>query len=180
MRTRTLLGRLRARSYLHEKGHPLKLAEIAEHANTNTDFAFLSACQTMMGDISLSDETVHLATGMLVAGYCKVIATMWAVNDSDAPVIAEMVYKHMLSNGKADSGKLCLALHRATASMRQKVGEKNFMSWVPFIHYGARLSRPGVISSFTCTPRWYPYRQEVISRFFHLSSLFLLGLTMYS
>ncbi|SJK99807.1 uncharacterized protein ARMOST_03118 [Armillaria ostoyae] len=120
-----------------KEGRPLKLTEIAERANRNADFAFLSACQTATGDVSLSEESVHLAAGMLMAGYRRVIATMWAVNDSDAPIIAEMVYKHMLSDGKADSGKSCLALHHATASMRQKVGEKNFMSWVPFIHFGA-------------------------------------------
>ncbi|PBL03932.1 hypothetical protein ARMGADRAFT_37961 [Armillaria gallica] len=120
-----------------EKGRPLKLTEIADRTNTKADFAFLSACQTATGDASLSDESVHLAAGMLMAGYRRVIATMWAVNDSDAPIIAEKVYKHMLSDGKADSGKSCLALHRATASMRQERGEKNFMSWVPFIHYGA-------------------------------------------
>ncbi|KAK0430693.1 CHAT domain-containing protein [Armillaria borealis] len=120
-----------------EEGRPLNLTEIAERANTKADFAFLSACQTATGDVSLSEESVHLAAGMLMAGYRRVIVTMWAVNDSDAPIIAEMVYKYMLSDGKADSGKSCLALHHATASMRQKVGEKNFMSWVPFIHYGA-------------------------------------------
>ncbi|SJK99794.1 uncharacterized protein ARMOST_03105 [Armillaria ostoyae] len=120
-----------------QEGRPLKLTEIAERANANADFAFLSACQTATGDVSLSEEAVHLAAGMLMAGYRRVIATMWAVNDSDAPIIAEMVYKHMLSDGKADSGKSGLALHYATASMRQKAGEKNFMSWVPFIHYGA-------------------------------------------
>ncbi|KAK0235628.1 CHAT domain-containing protein [Armillaria nabsnona] len=120
-----------------EKGRPLKLTEIAERANTKADFAFLSACQTATGDVSLSDESVHLAAGMLMAGYRRVIATMWAVNDSDAPIIAEMVYKYMLSDGKADSGKSCLALHHATALMRQERGEKNFMSWVPFIHYEA-------------------------------------------
>ncbi|KAK0430704.1 CHAT domain-containing protein [Armillaria borealis] len=120
-----------------KEGCPLKLTEIAKRANTNADFAFLSACQTVTGDASLSEESVHLAAGMLMAGYRRVIATMWAVNDSDAPIIAENVYKHMLSDGKADSGKSCLALHHATASMRQKVGEKNFMSWVPFIHFGA-------------------------------------------
>ncbi len=120
-----------------EKGRPLNLTEIAERANRNADFAFLSACQTATGDASLSEESVHLAAGMLMAGYRRVIATMWAVNDSDAPIIAEMVYKYMLSDGRADSGKSCLALHHATALMQQERGEKNFMSWVPFIHYGA-------------------------------------------
>ncbi len=118
-------------------GRPLKLTKISEQANMNADFAFLSACQTAMGDVSLSKEAVHLTVGMLMAGYRRVIATMWAVNDSDAPIIAEMVYKYMLSDGKADSRKSGLALHLATASMRQKVGEKNFMWWVPFIHFGA-------------------------------------------
>ncbi|KAK0235635.1 CHAT domain-containing protein [Armillaria nabsnona] len=120
-----------------KEGRPLKLTEISERANRNADFAFLSACQTAMGDTSLSEESVHLAAGMLIAGYRRVIATMWAVNDSDAPIIAEMVYKYMLSDGKADSGKSCLALHHATASLREKVGEKAFKRWVPFIHYGA-------------------------------------------
>ncbi|KAK0430715.1 CHAT domain-containing protein [Armillaria borealis] len=120
-----------------KEGCPLKLTEIAKRANTNADFAFLSACQTATGDVSLSDESVHLAAGMLMAGYRRVIATMWAVNDSDAPIIAKMVYEYMLSDGKADSGKSCLALHRATASLRKERGVTNFMSWVPFIHYGA-------------------------------------------
>ncbi|SJK99821.1 uncharacterized protein ARMOST_03132 [Armillaria ostoyae] len=120
-----------------KEGCPLKLTEIAKRANTKADFAFLSACQTATGDVSLSEESVHLAAGMLMAGYRRVIATMWAVNDSDAPIIAKMVYEYMLSDGRADSGKSCLALHRATASLRKERGVTNFMSWVPFIHYGA-------------------------------------------
>ena len=40
--------------------------------------AFLSACQTSVGDKSLSEEAVHLAAGMLAVGYRGVIATMWS------------------------------------------------------------------------------------------------------
>ncbi len=49
---------------------------------------------------------------MLMAGYRRVIATMWAVNDSDAPIIAETVYKYMLSDGKADGVRLANSLVR--------------------------------------------------------------------
>ncbi|KAK0449925.1 CHAT domain-containing protein [Armillaria borealis] len=34
-----------------KEGCPLKLTEIAKRANTNADFAFLSACQTATGDV---------------------------------------------------------------------------------------------------------------------------------
>ncbi|KAK0449913.1 hypothetical protein EV421DRAFT_1989731 [Armillaria borealis] len=115
-----VLSDMAEHSWIHlawdpKEGCPLKLTEIAERANKKADFTFLSACQTAAGDVSLSEESVHLAAGMLMAGYRRVITTMWAVNDSDAPINAEMVYKHMLSDGKADSGKSCLALHHATA-----------------------------------------------------------------
>lgn len=33
------------------------------------DFAFLSPCQTATGEKHLSDEAIHMAAGMLFAGY---------------------------------------------------------------------------------------------------------------
>ncbi|KAF8597919.1 hypothetical protein BDV93DRAFT_512982 [Ceratobasidium sp. AG-I] len=40
-------------------------------------------------------ECVHLAAGMLIAGYPSVIATMWSISDDDAPSVADKVYFDM-------------------------------------------------------------------------------------
>ncbi|KAJ7933181.1 CHAT domain-containing protein [Mycena leptocephala] len=41
--------------------------------------AFLSACETAMGDEKLPDESIHLAATLLFAGFRSVVATMWSV-----------------------------------------------------------------------------------------------------
>ncbi|CAE7174298.1 unnamed protein product [Rhizoctonia solani] len=67
----------------------LDLATINRRSFRGKGLAFLSACQTATGDEKLADEAVHLASGMLMAGYTSVIGTMWSVHDADAPVIAD-------------------------------------------------------------------------------------------
>ncbi|KAG8786362.1 hypothetical protein FRC12_016674 [Ceratobasidium sp. 428] len=120
--------------YLHDG--ELKLGTIARKALTQADFAFLSACQTAMGDSYLVDEAMHLAAGMLMAGYRTIIATMWSINDKDAPFVAERVYAELLDGGIPDSTKAARALHKAVAKLRDKIGENAFESWVPYIHLG--------------------------------------------
>ena len=39
--------------------------------------AFLSACETAMGDENLPDEVIHLGSALLFAGFREVVATMW-------------------------------------------------------------------------------------------------------
>ncbi|KAG9083206.1 hypothetical protein FRC06_004655, partial [Ceratobasidium sp. 370] len=95
----------------------LSLAKITQKSLPYADFAFLSACQTAMGDENLPDEAVHLAAGMLMVGYSSVIATMWSIKDEDAPLVAEEVYADMLKGGVPDSRKAALALHKATESL---------------------------------------------------------------
>ena len=116
----------------------VELSRITEKTLPHADFAFLSACQTATGDENLPEESMHLAAGMLVAGYSSVIATMWSIMDEDAPIIAEEVYKYMLSDGVPDSGRAAYALHHAIKAFRQQRGdlEKSLLSWVPFIHVG--------------------------------------------
>ncbi|KAJ2929705.1 hypothetical protein H1R20_g7404, partial [Candolleomyces eurysporus] len=57
----------------------LKLSTIIKDnpgSQSPSEFAFLSACQTSTGDATLSEEAVHLAAGMLAAGYSSVVATI--------------------------------------------------------------------------------------------------------
>jgi CHAT domain-containing protein len=122
-------------------GHSrLMLKDIMQLKLSHQNMAFLSACQTATGDEKVPDEAVHLAAGMLAAGYRGVIATMWSVMDQDAPHVARDVYGHLFT-GKStpDPTEAAYALNQAVTKLREgsdKVGNELFLSWVPFIHMG--------------------------------------------
>ncbi|CAE7168883.1 unnamed protein product [Rhizoctonia solani] len=115
----------------------LDLDEINRRSLKGKGLAFLSACQTATGDKALPDEAVHLASGMLMAGYSSVIASMWSVVDSDAPLVADKVYSQLMTKGTLGNGEAGRALHDAVGELRATVGEKEFGRWVPFIHLGS-------------------------------------------
>jgi CHAT domain-containing protein len=112
----------------------LKLSTIAKETLPNAEFAFLSACQTAMGDEKVAEESAHLAAGMLLAGYKGVIATMWSIRDDIAPQVTEIVYSRMLKDGKPNRREGAHALHEAVKRLRESGAD--FTSWVPFIHIG--------------------------------------------
>lgn len=115
----------------------LTLEEITKRSLGNKGLAFLSACQTATGDEQMPDEAVHLAAGMLVGGYSTVIATMWPINDADAPTVANLVYESLLREGRLGDGRVARALHAAVNTLRKEIGEDKFDRWIPFIHIGA-------------------------------------------
>jgi CHAT domain-containing protein len=119
---------------LHDKN--LELSTIITKSFPHADFAFLSACQTATGDEKLSEEAVHLAAGLMLAGYSSVIVTTWSIMDKDAPVIAGHVYTELFGETVPDSSGSAVALHHAVKLLRKQVGDKEFLSWVPFIHVG--------------------------------------------
>ena len=55
----------------------LKVSQIMQQSMPNPSLAFLSACETAMGDENLPDEVIHLGATLLFAGFCGVVATMW-------------------------------------------------------------------------------------------------------
>ncbi|KAI0028399.1 CHAT domain-containing protein [Vararia minispora EC-137] len=118
----------------------LTIKHLMETSLDSAELAFLSACQTATGDDDVPEEAVHLAAGMLAAGYRSVVGTMWSIRDSDAPIVADRFYEVLLS-GEAGCGagrraKAAYALHEAVMQLRRKAGEKSFVQWVPFIHLG--------------------------------------------
>ncbi|KAJ7263067.1 CHAT domain-containing protein [Mycena rebaudengoi] len=115
----------------------LTLSSIIKLSIPHADLAFLSACQTATGTTDLQEESVHLAAGMLTAGYRGVIATMWSINDNDAPGVAADVYEHLFKTSPPDSTRAAEALHLAVRKLREDSdGKKSFFHWVPFIHLG--------------------------------------------
>ncbi|KAJ7865821.1 CHAT domain-containing protein [Mycena leptocephala] len=95
----------------------LTLSNIINLSLPNADLAFLSACQTATGSKGLQDESVHLAAGMLLAGYRGVIGTMWSIMDNDAPQVAGDVYAHLLEKSPPDPMRAAEALHLAVQKL---------------------------------------------------------------
>ncbi|KAJ7610222.1 CHAT domain-containing protein [Roridomyces roridus] len=114
----------------------LTLSDIIQLPLPHADFAFLSACQTATGDEKLQEESVHLAAGMLLAGYRGVIATMWTITDQDAPQVAKDVYEYLLQMSPPDPTKAAAALHFAIQKLQERYPEKAFLHWVPYVHIG--------------------------------------------
>ncbi|TDL25213.1 hypothetical protein BD410DRAFT_718209 [Rickenella mellea] len=113
----------------------LSLSRIIQKRIPHADFAFLSACQTATGDERRPEEAIHLAAGMLVAGYKGVTGTMWPIQDNDAPFVADQVYSRLLQNGRPSGVHPAAALHEAIHELRRR-GGSDFTSWVPFIYMG--------------------------------------------
>ncbi|KAH6902046.1 CHAT domain-containing protein [Coprinopsis sp. MPI-PUGE-AT-0042] len=122
----------------------LDLATIIQRDLKNADLAFLSACQTSAGDEKLSDEAVHLAAGMLAAGYRRVVATMWSIGDGNAPEVANNFYSYLFchredrSGSSVDGSISAYALHHAIQQLRGCLdnSESSLLAWVPYVHFG--------------------------------------------
>ena len=113
----------------------LKLSDIISVSRPRGGLAFLSACQTATGHKRLSDEAVHIAAGMLFAGYGGVIGTMWSISDRLAPRVARDVYAQLFQKGtRPDYRDAARALHDAVGRLRD--GNASFVEWLPFIHVG--------------------------------------------
>jgi CHAT domain-containing protein len=117
-----------------EDGH-LTLEEIIKLDLPNAEFAFLSACQTTAGEATLSDEAVHIAGRMLLAGYRGVVATMWSIQDDLAPEVADEFYRRIMEDKRRpESRKAAEALHYSIERLRKKGVPHT--SWIPFVHLG--------------------------------------------
>ena len=117
-------------------GRRLKVRDIISVSRPHGGLAFLSACQTAKGDRHLSDEAIHIAAGMLFAGYGGVIGTMWSISDKLAPDVANGVYGHLFRKStRPDYREAAYALHAATGNLRKSDGV-SFDEWIPFIHVG--------------------------------------------
>jgi CHAT domain-containing protein len=122
----------------------LDLSAIMKKDLKNADLAFLSACQTSTGDEKLVEEAVHLAAGMLAAGYRRVVGTMWSIRDSTAQQVAVEFYDYLFKHREEGSGDRfdgslsAYALHHAVQDLRKSMGDSEtaLLTWLPFVHFG--------------------------------------------
>jgi CHAT domain-containing protein len=126
---------MESRLILHDGN--LRLSTIASTLLPLADFAFLSVCHSAGGAEGLPDEAMHLAAGFQFSGFRSVIATMWAMGDSNGPIVAEYVYKHIFRDregGTPDSKDAAAALDKGVGHLRE-MGVP-FAQWVAFVHIG--------------------------------------------
>ena len=130
----------------NEEADPLRVRDISlsnHFAGTNMQLAYLSACSGASNDIqALADESVHMGSSFLLAGFSHVIATMWDVEDDVCVDMAREFYKHLLMGREKPEGsmqrhqRVSWALHKALEPVRRTYWDEPLV-WAPFIHMGA-------------------------------------------
>ena len=111
----------------------LTLMRIIRERYTNSEFAFLSACHTAVGDKSTPDEVLHLAAGMQFAGFNGVIGTLWRVDDAVAHRFVTRFYQEMFKHETIDFEHAAAALNTTAVETADEVSlEKRIV----FVHIG--------------------------------------------
>lgn len=86
-------------SLLDRRGRPqdgfLRLGDIY-NLDLNADLVVLSACQTALGTEIRGEGLVGLTRGFMYAGARRVVATLWAVDDSATSALMARFYRGML------------------------------------------------------------------------------------
>ena len=114
----------------HPDGRRIGPADLERLRPDSARLAFLSACQTATGQLTLADEAVHLAGLLQAAGYPHVIGTQWTVQDAAAANVAA-AFHQLLAAGVPEPAE---ALHAAMRGLRDK-GAAPY-AWAPFVHFG--------------------------------------------
>lgn len=113
----------------------LKVEQLMRSALEHANLAFLSACQTAEINPLEPDESIHIASAMLFAGFKGVVGTMWPIDDEDAPGIATAFYQNLVSkDGGLDPSKASQALHDAINGWRKDGIDP--LRWASFIYLG--------------------------------------------
>ncbi|KAJ8582404.1 hypothetical protein M405DRAFT_885320 [Rhizopogon salebrosus TDB-379] len=99
------------------RDEPLTLLDITQTDLSRHEFAFLSACETAVGDFTTPDEVIHLAAALQFAGVKSVIGTFWSVNDSTVQRLVEAFYRNLCGDGKMNPKRAARALHMAVQSL---------------------------------------------------------------
>ncbi|PFH46564.1 hypothetical protein AMATHDRAFT_154517 [Amanita thiersii Skay4041] len=102
------------------------------------ELAFLSACYTAVGDnYNFPDEALHLAAAVFFAGFKSVIGSLWAISDSDGPILTSEFYKYMFRNGveKVNVKESAKGLQVAVEALQKQPGMTP-NRWIQLIHIG--------------------------------------------
>ncbi|PWW24225.1 CHAT domain-containing protein [Geodermatophilus normandii] len=112
---------------------PLTVLELTRLRLEDAELAFLSACATARTSLRLADEAIQLAAACQVAGYRRVIATLWPIADRPAVRIAADVYQGLADHG---ADRAALALHQVVRR-RRDLDPTRSSRWAAHVYSGA-------------------------------------------
>ncbi|MFG2456074.1 CHAT domain-containing protein [Streptomyces sp. NPDC048523] len=120
------------RAALYTQDGPLTMREIAALRLRSADLAYLSSCESALGDVTLPDEALSLAGALQIAGFRQVVASLWSVLDAGAPEITGGFFarRAMPAPGGEDSAT---ALHAVLRSARLT---NSPLVWAGYCHTG--------------------------------------------
>ncbi|MFG2953777.1 CHAT domain-containing protein [Streptomyces sp. NPDC048291] len=123
------------RAALYTQDGPLTMREIAALRLRTADLAYLSSCESALGDLSLPDEALSLAGALQIAGFRQVVASLWAVLDAGAPEITGGFFGRLALPPAAAAGAEgpATALHAVLRSARLT---NSPLVWAGYCHTG--------------------------------------------
>jgi tetratricopeptide (TPR) repeat protein len=112
---------------------PLTVAALADLRLDRAELAFLSACGTARNQLgTLVDESIQLTSAFQLAGFARVIGTLWEIDDEVAPAVAEAF--HTALGG--DPARSAEVLHGLVRELRDDDPSAP-SGWAAHIHVGA-------------------------------------------
>ena len=123
---------------------PLSAADVAQTKLDRVELAYISACHTATNrDFALLDESIHIGGAFQLAGFPRVIGTLWQIGDEYSAKIAKRVYRSMLTeDGKLDVQRAASGLHFAIRKVRDellkecKLRTSDPITWAGYIYVG--------------------------------------------
>ena len=84
----------------------------------------------------LLDEAMHLGSGFLLAGFTRVVGTLWEVEDQTAAEFTKTIYANLETNPSvADPSRAAVALHEATRTLRERLINAPLL-WASHVYIG--------------------------------------------
>lgn len=140
-----------SRIYLHDwQIDPLTVADIAARRLPSAQMAYLSACHAAVGRAAvLQDEGIHLAGAFQIAGFPRVVGTLWQVDDRRAMEVSRRVWASLLGgDGGIEYERLAESVNAALRWLREKTKtvevdgiemefeENDPFIWAPIVYVG--------------------------------------------
>ncbi|KAG8990678.1 hypothetical protein FRB94_013184 [Tulasnella sp. JGI-2019a] len=125
-------GSIKAAVLRSQDAQPITLLDIIRNNFPKGEIAFVS-----VGHSTHSDQTNHLATGMLLSEFRTVIRSMWEIEAEDRLVVLREFSKYIFRNGPeaADYSDAAMALSMAAKELKRRgIPPKR---WIGVVHYGA-------------------------------------------
>ncbi|MFF5789731.1 CHAT domain-containing protein [Streptomyces sp. NPDC012693] len=114
----------------------LTVADVVRARHPANNLAFLAACKSASGGVTVPDEVLTPAAAFHHAGFRHVVGTLWAVDDAAASDLTEQMYTGLLVDGRPDATHAAAALHQAVRHMRTASPYRPG-AWAAFVHLGA-------------------------------------------